>query len=151
MPLGRPEYAGFGRRAAAFLLDGLLFGVLLGLLLAPLSGLAMADVLNYVLPLAITVGLWHWLGGTPGKLLMECQVVDARDHGPLSLARGVVRYLGYLLSLMPLGLGFLWMLLDPRRQTWHDKLAGSLVLVGPGLERDDESRKSLAQLMAELR
>jgi len=148
---GQVEYAGFGRRAAACVLDGLIFSVLFALLLAPLAATPWACPLHTLLPAVTAIVLWHWLGGTPGKLLLECQVVDARSHGPLPLARGGLRYLGYLLSALPLGLGFVWMLRDPRRQTWHDKLAGSVVLLGPGLERDDESCKGLARLMAEVR
>jgi uncharacterized RDD family membrane protein YckC len=46
----------------------------------------------------------------------------------LSLLRAILRLIGYLLSALPLYLGFLWTLVDDRRQGWHDKLAGTCVV-----------------------
>jgi uncharacterized RDD family membrane protein YckC len=42
-----------------------------------------------------------------------------------------VRALSCFLSLAPVGLGFFWMLFDPNRQTWHDKIAGTIVVRVP--------------------
>jgi uncharacterized RDD family membrane protein YckC len=42
--------------------------------------------------------------------------------------RGILRYLGYSLSAISLFLGFFWILIDDRRQGWHDKIAGTLVI-----------------------
>ncbi len=39
-----------------------------------------------------------------------------------------VRYLAYFVSLVPLGLGYLWVALDKRKQGWHDKIAGTVVI-----------------------
>lgn len=100
---------------------------------------------------ALTVFLWLKFLGTPGKLLLECQVVDADSFKPLSLKQAVVRYVAYLVSFLPLLLGFLWVARDARKQGFHDKIANTVVLYGAGIEADDESRKSLAQLMGELR
>jgi len=76
------------------------------------------------------VGSWVLLGQTPGKLLMGLRV--ARINGqPLTIRRALLRYLGYWLSAIPLGLGFLWVLVDDRRQCWHDKLAGTYVVYDP--------------------
>ncbi len=38
------------------------------------------------------------------------------------------RYLGYFASTIPLCLGFLWIAFDKRKQGWHDKLAGTVVI-----------------------
>ena len=67
--------------------------------------------------------------GTPGKLVLGLSIVDAETGQTPRLGRLVLRYLGYLLSTIPLGLGYFWMLWDDRRQTWHDKLGGTLVVV----------------------
>ena len=40
----------------------------------------------------------------------------------------LTRYLSYLISTLPLGIGFLWIAIDPQRQGWHDKLAGTSVV-----------------------
>lgn len=73
------------------------------------------------------VGFWVLLGQTPGKLLMGVRI--ARINGqPLTIRRALLRYVGYWLSAIPLGLGFFWVLVDDRRQCWHDKLAGTYVV-----------------------
>ena len=86
------------------------------------------------------IALWWFLQGTPGKLLLSCCIVDARSGGRPQLWQILVRLLGYGVSLLPLGLGVFWMLWDRRHQTWHDKLARTLVV------EDDDSRLSLQQL-----
>jgi uncharacterized RDD family membrane protein YckC len=63
----------------------------------------------------------------------------------------VLRYAAYLASILPLMLGFLWVARDPRKQGFHDKIANTVVLYRAGVEVDDESSKSLEQLMGELR
>ena len=64
------------------------------------------------------------LGQRAGAL----RVADVRTGRPIGGWRAFERHLAKLLSLIPLGLGFLWMLWDPRRQTWHDKIAGTVVV-----------------------
>ena len=152
---GDPHYAGFWRRAGAMLLDSTIFTVLIGLLLGPAYAEAEATsfegMLSNALWLVVTVVLWVKFLGTPGKLLLDCQVVDADSFAPLTLRQAVLRYLGYLASLLPLGLGFLWVAWDRRKQGFHDKIANTVVLYDAGLEVDDESQKTLPRLMAELR
>jgi uncharacterized RDD family membrane protein YckC len=42
-----------------------------------------------------------------------------------------IRALSCFLSLLPLGLGFLWIAFDRDRQAWHDKVAGTVVIRVP--------------------
>ena len=66
-------------------------------------------------------------GQTLGKKLLGIRVV--RPGGlPVSYGRATVRTLGYYLSSLFLGLGFVWALFNKNNQTWHDKLAGTLVV-----------------------
>jgi uncharacterized RDD family membrane protein YckC len=142
------RYAGLGRRLAAALIDAaLLLPLLAGLLYAvygrayfdwlvqrrdPLALYGTADALiTQVLPAALVVGFWVKLQGTPGKLLLGCRVVNAVGGGPLSLRQALLRCLGYLVSTLPLLLGFVWIAFDRRRQGLHDKLASSLVILAP--------------------
>ena len=62
-----------------------------------------------------------------------------------------MRYLSYIVSLLPLCLGFLWVARDARKQGFHDKIAKTVVLYKAGIEADDEADKSLEQLMSEVR
>ncbi len=155
MLCGAPHYAGFWRRAGAALLDSVIFTVLAGLLLGPVYFNAefwsLDGLLSNGLAMVLTVWLWLKFLGTPGKLLLGCQVVDAQSFQPLSAKQAVLRYLAYIVSLLPLGLGFFWIAWDRRKQGFHDKIANSVVLHEAGLEADDESRKSLSTLMAEVR
>ena len=92
---------------------------------APGTGLdAAANVVLAVL----TVVLWRWFGATPGKMAIPAKIVDARTGGPASTLRLVVRFFAYLASIIPFFLGFVWIAIDRRKQAWHDKIAGTLVI-----------------------
>jgi uncharacterized RDD family membrane protein YckC len=96
-------------------------------------------LLTYLLPFALLVYCWRRWQATPGKILMDCRVVDARTLQPLSLRQAVIRALGYILSALPLYLGFVWAAFDKRKQALHDKLASSLVI----RVNDDQSRVTM--------
>jgi len=155
MFIDQVHYAGFWRRVAAALIDGLLLSFLFMILLGP--GYAQARFgsllwfVESVLSMAIVVICWLRFLGTPGKLLMGCQVVNADSAKPLTLNQAIKRYLGYYISALPLGLGFLWIAWDKRKQGFHDKIANTVVLYRAGFETDDESQKSLEQLIREIR
>ena len=55
--------------------------------------------------------------------------------GAVSLEQNILRFLGGLLAAAPLGLGYLWMLVDPDRRTWGDMLSDSRVVVEPKGQR----------------
>ena len=59
---------------------------------------------------------------------MGIRVIDANDGGPIGFGRGVIRYFGRIISAIPLGLGYWWMLWDPEKQCWHDKFASDYVV-----------------------
>ena len=59
------------------------------------------------------------------------RIVDARRYSRPSAAKLVGRYFSYYLSLIPFGLGFLWIAFDARKQGWHDKLAWTAVILEP--------------------
>lgn len=153
--ISNPTYAGFWRRVGAFFIDSLVYSLLFGLVLGPAFVNAplftLEGMLRSGLTMLITVGFWINFLGTPGKLLLGCQVVDADTLKIMSTRQAFVRFVAYLASMLPLMLGFLWVLKDPRKQAFHDKIANTLVLYDANIEADDESRKSLHQLMSEAR
>jgi len=77
---------------------------------------------------AAVVGFWRYCGATPGKIALAVKIVDAATGQPPSTARLVVRFLAYFVSAAPLVLGFLWILVDRRKQGWHDKIARTIVI-----------------------
>lgn len=131
------NYAGFWQRALAVLIDWLLVVVIS----VPVIVLAFGaeyfsldparrawDVLTWLLIGVVVVGFWRYCGATPGKLAVALKVVDARTGGRPSTGRLVLRFLCYLVSALPLYLGFLWIAVDRRKQGWHDKIAGTVVI-----------------------
>ena len=135
------EYVGFQERALAFLIDTALVWILVTPLFVAvygtqyfeqqMSGEIGTTGLDAAVHLALgvlTVLLWRTLGGTPGKLSIPAKIVDARTGRPASTLRLVVRFLSYLISMAPLFLGFVWIAIDRRKQGWHDKIAGTLVI-----------------------
>ena len=85
-------------------------------------------LLNWVLPSIATVTFWIAKGATPGKMVLGVRIVDATDGGRPDAAQFIGRYAASILSLLMLGLGYLWIAIDPRKQGWHDKLAGTIVV-----------------------
>lgn len=159
-PTDSVEYAGFWRRSGALAVDSILFALLSAFSLYALYGpdyylwakentelfafYGWEELLvDNVLPPIITVFLWVKLLGTPGKLLLGCQVVDQSTFQPLSVKQAIIRYLSYFVSLLPLGLGFFWVAWDKRKQGFHDKIAKTVVII------EDEAHLSLAELELE--
>lgn len=80
-------------------------------------------------PLVVALYLvisWTVSGQTPGKLLFGLRVVPI-EGGRLPLRRALLRLVGYLLSALPIYLGFLW-IAGPARRGWHDRLARTEVV-----------------------
>ena len=81
-----------------------------------------------LLPLAYHVGFWTWRGQTPGMMLVGLRVARESDGSSPGLGRSFLRYIGYLISGFALGIGFIWVAFDSRKQGWHDKIAGTVVV-----------------------
>ena len=88
----------------------------------------MDFVFSALVPALFVILFWVYKGATPGKMAISAKVVDAVTGGPPSTPRYIARYVGYLLSILPLGLGFIWIAFDKRKQGWHDKLSGTVVV-----------------------
>ncbi len=134
--------AGFWIRVLATIIDTVVVGIVITPLVLAVYGREYlhattmvkgpADFLiSYVLPAIATILLWVTLRGTPGKLLLGLRVIDARTGGNLDFLQATIRYLGYFVSIFALMLGFVWVAIDPRKQGFHDKIAGTLVVYQP--------------------
>ena len=160
------EYAGFFRRFAATLIDSIFYlivSMVVHFLTSDSGSFAIyvdqdgfgfesnSGWTEQVIIALLTIGMWKKLMGTPGKLLMECHVVDAQTGNPVTFVQGLIRYVAYIASVIPFGLGFFWILWDKRKQGFHDKIAKTVVLRETAHFSDDESAKSLDQLLREVR
>lgn len=149
------NYAGFWRRLSAALIDSVIYSVLISLLIGPAYAnpnlQTFEGMVGAVIMSVATIALWVRYQGTPGKLLLGCQIVDANSGEPMSYKQAVIRYLGYFVSLMTLFVGFLWIAWDKRKQGFHDKMANTVVVFNGVVDIFDESQKTLDQLISELR
>ena len=133
------EYVGFWPRVGAALIDSLLIVFITLPLLTAVYGREYwlseawvrgpADVLiNWVLPAVAVVLFWIYRQATPGKMAISARIVDAKTGAKPTTGQLVVRYLGYYVAMIPLFAGIIWVAFDPRKQGWHDKLAGTVVV-----------------------
>jgi uncharacterized RDD family membrane protein YckC len=76
----------------------------------------------------VVILLWVYKAATPGKIILNMQIVDAKTHQKPGVMQSVVRYFAYIVSFMPLYLGFIWIYFDKRKQGFHDKIAGTVVI-----------------------
>jgi uncharacterized RDD family membrane protein YckC len=68
------------------------------------------------------------VGQTLGKRWFGLRVISTRGVSPTP-SRAIVRYLAMLLSVLPVGLGWVWCLFDRERRAAHDHLAGTYVVL----------------------
>jgi uncharacterized RDD family membrane protein YckC len=139
MTAAEPEYVGFWARVGAALLDTILLAIVTGPLLTAIYGMAYwtgdafiegpADfLLSWVFPAVAIVAFWIAKQATPGKMAISARIVDAKTGNAPGPGQLIGRYLGYFVAMLPLFLGILWVAFDRRKQGWHDKLAGTVVV-----------------------
>jgi uncharacterized RDD family membrane protein YckC len=136
---------GFGRRLAAALIDSLIilfFAFTLSLVVILLWGYFNTYTSNEAIPVEWVVvvcglilsflyyvGFWSKSGQTIAKSVLGITVVGSNGK-PLSVGKAILRYFGYIISALPLSLGFLWIAFDKKYQGWHDKIASSYAMDG---------------------
>lgn len=142
------DYAGFWLRLLALAIDGAILGTLIwlfnglwslafgrGWMGAAASGDAgvvywtFGVLIPVLMIAAYFIGFWQWRGQTPGKLALQITIV--RFNGdPIGWGGAIMRFLGYIISVVPILIGFIWIAFDSRRQGLHDKLAETYVIRG---------------------
>ncbi len=127
------HFAGPMRRLYAFTID---FGLLMMIIyaVAPAANGAMfsqeaapQDLLFFLGYFIVPTIIW---GRTPGKWVAGIVVVDSAGQtpGPAAIPREMI---GKLVSYLAFGIGIIWLIFDPKRQGWHDKIAGTYVVDNP--------------------
>ena len=133
------EYVGFWPRTGATLIDSILIGIVVFPLLTAFYGESywgstslivgpMDFLLSWVFPAIAVILFWISKQATPGKMAVSAKIVDAKTGNAASTGQLIGRYLAYYVSLIPLGFGYFWVAFDGRKQGWHDKLAGTVVV-----------------------
>lgn len=135
---------GFGPRLLAVLIDGAMVGFLsfmlaffIGLIAIftnqvntsqDSSVLELLTVLSlFIFSVIYYVGFWTNEGQTMGNTIIGLKVIRT-DGSRLSVGQALLRYIGYIISASLFSIGFVWAAFDSKRQGWHDKLAGTLVV-----------------------
>jgi uncharacterized RDD family membrane protein YckC len=133
------KYAGFWIRFGATLIDLIIMTIVLYVPLTLIYGEeywlgnqfihGFWDVfLGYVVPAVATIWFWLRFFGTPGKMVTRLKIVDAKTGNKMSLGQAIGRYFAYIPAILPLCLGLVWVGIDKKKQGWHDKLAGTVVV-----------------------
>jgi len=131
---GTSMYAGFWRRVAAAILDGLIVGAVT----APFSiGMSSGNRYSATASSISTVVSWLYSAlmessakqATLGKMALGIRVTDL-DGNRITFGKATGRYFAKILSALILGIGFLMVAFTERKQGLHDMLAGTLVVRG---------------------
>ena len=133
------KYVGFWKRTVAVLVDTFLIILVTLPILIWVYGIEYLNnehlekgsfdfIINYVFPTIAVILLWRYYQATPGKMIFKATIVDAKTGGKPSLRQLIIRYLGYIISTTPLCLGFFWIAFDKKKQSFHDKLANTVVI-----------------------
>ena len=117
--------AGFWRRFASAFIDGIVIGVV-EIVLSIFLGTNASRGIGFVISAAYFTYFHGTTGRTPGNAALGITVVDIDNGRTIGYGRAFIRWVVSIPSAFVLLLGYLWMLWDPRKQTWHDKAAGSL-------------------------
>jgi uncharacterized RDD family membrane protein YckC len=152
------QFAGHGARLGAYILDGILVGIVTSVLLLvvmiPLIGAlagavgsdgevdsgdlgALGASAGFFILGAVVIGVftllyfpffWARGGATPGMKVAGIRVVNDRDGSRIGWGAALLRLVGFWVSGAVFYLGFIWILIDSRRRGWHDLLAGTCVI-----------------------
>ena len=122
------ERSGFWRRFAAAVIDAIALGVVNTILRIVLGDAGSG--LGLIVSAAYFTYFHGSTGQTPGDAALAVRVVDLSQGtgNPIGYGRAFIRWLVSIVSAVVLLLGYLWMLWDGEKQTWHDKAAGSVVV-----------------------
>lgn len=112
--------AGFWPRCGAAFIDLIL--------IAFINAMTFGEVRSFWLLLGLYHAvMWGWKGSTLGGAALGLRLVRL-DGRPVDWQTAIVRMLGSVVSLLPLGLGFFWVSWDDENQSWHDRIAGTTIV-----------------------
>ena len=127
--------AGFFKRLFAALYDWLLVIALMMVLSVPVvapdneavtpgNPLYRAALIGIIA--LFFVGFWKTRGQTLGMRAWRLLLTDVAGQ-PVTLRQAALRFAFAWLSLLAGGLGFLWVLIDPDKLSWHDRWSGTRI------------------------
>ena len=135
------EKAGAGARFGSYILDWIIVSVI-GFILGALLGFWWTVTFPYeeealegiasLLGIVISIGYFTYFfgnGQTLGMKVAKIKLCGTDGTYPIGYGKGFLRWIGMIISSLVIGLGFFWILIDENKQGWHDKIAGTYVVV----------------------
>jgi predicted Zn finger-like uncharacterized protein len=142
-PINEQSYAGFWVRVLAYLIDWVLLvtvqtalSLLINLIIGMLGIVTEGDpaistiiwLFGAVLSISYAVFFTGYCGQTPGKMALRIKVIRT-DGSPINYGRAALREVpGKFISSILLGIGYLMVAFDNRKQGLHDKIADTYVI-----------------------
>ena len=135
--------AGFWIQFAGILVDGILFhivDVILRVIFLSSSTITVDGPsittqtgptgLVYLIVMELAYVRWSWTnrGATPGQILVGITVVDMDSGGNVKASQAAIRCIGMIISGIPILIGYIWAVFDPKKQGWMDKIANTQVV-----------------------
>ena len=117
------NYASFWRRFAGSFIDGLIIGVLPGMVFRT----GNANGISFLIGLGYSVWMLGTYGQTVGMMILKIKILK-ENGSKVSYQDAILRYFAAILSAIVLFLGYLWMIWDSKKQTWHDHIAKTVVV-----------------------
>jgi uncharacterized RDD family membrane protein YckC len=124
------EYAGFWIRLGAGVIDLLVLGFIAGIMAYFFPAPIIWITSGLTISVAYLLGFWAWRGQTPGKMAVGVKIIRT-DSSPIKWQCVLYRFLGYIVSVVTLFIGFIWVAFDSRKQGMHDKIADTYVVKLP--------------------
>lgn len=125
-----PQYAGFWIRFSAMIWDGIILGIpafVIQILLTLATGIESMTYLVTLAAIVLTVYMDGVKGGTPGKLMLGLRIQNEKGQF-IGIPIAILRYIGKILSALIIGIGYLMIAWDAKKQGLHDKIAKTFVV-----------------------
>lgn len=135
--INNPQYGGFWIRFSAMFWDSIILGIpayFIQTLVVLLTGIPSMTYLVTFAVIVVTVYMEGIKGGTPGKLILGLRIRNEKSEF-IGIPLAILRYIGKILSGIILGIGYLMIVWDKRKQGLHDKIAGTFVVKELNVER----------------
>jgi len=91
----------------------------------------LVNLLQFIFVAAYILPFWMYYSSTPGKMLLRMEIQDEKTGMKMTRNQALLRFWGYIVSFIPLSLGFLWIAFNKKKMGWHDWIAGTIVVVKP--------------------
>ena len=126
------EKAGAGARFVSYVIDAIIVNIIGYALIFIFMVSGVEYIVASFIGLPVSIGYFTYFfgsGQTLGMKVVNIKLCGTDETYPVGYGKGFLRWIGMIISSLVIGLGFLWILIDKNKQGWHDKIAGTYVVV----------------------